>query len=380
MPAPVSPVGPVAHSRLTVDLAAVAENYRRVKAAAGGAEVAAVLKGDAYGLGMAQLAAVLAAEGTATFCVAFCDEAAALRAVLRDLGADGRIYVLTGLHDAFWDRYLADDLIPVLNSPDHVAGWARAGRDHGVRPPAAIQVDLGLHRLGLSPDELTALAARPEALSGLTPDLLIGHLPFGNDHGDPRNGEHLALFRKLCAGLPGWRRSIANSAAVFLAPDYHLDLVRTGSALCGVNPRRGAANPMRPVVTLESRVIQVRDLPAGRTIGYRGTFRAARDTRLGIVAIGSSDGFGRQFTGDGQGIAWIAGHEVAIIGAGGSDMIFVDLTDLPAEAAAVGQPVELLGPHIDLEAAARRAGTTEYDLLTGLGRRPERVYLSPSGA
>ena len=365
----------MSHSRLTVNLANVAENYRRIKSTVNGVNVAAVLKGDAYNLGMAAVAGTLAEEGARCFFVAYCEEALELRRILNDLNVAAKIYVLAGLHRQFFGPYLEHDLIPVLNSLDHIKGWAQESQRKGIRLPGVIQVDIGLNRLGLTLDELTTLVTQTDLLDHLTPELIIGHLPFGNDHKNPANRDHLALFQEFRSKLPAWRGSIANSAAVFLGTDYHQDIVRTGSALLGVNPKRGQPNPMLPVLSLESRIIHIRDLEAGQTVGYGGTFRADRKTALGIVSIGASDGLDRQVSLSGHGTAYIDGHRAAIIGSGGSDMIFVDLTEIPGHSAVVGQTVEFLGPNIDLEAMAKQAGATEYDILTGFGQRPGRIYL-----
>ena len=364
-----------AHSRLTIDLSAVAENYRRMVAAADGVAVGVVLKGDAYGLGLTRVAQVLAREGAACFFVAYAVEGLELRRCLAALGVSAKIYVLAGLHDRLFESYVENDLIPVLNSPGHVAGWAREGGRRGVKLPGAVQVDLGLNRLGLTCDELEALAAGSGLLAQLTPDLLIGHLPFANDGDSPANPSHLARFREVRKRLPAWRGSLASSAAVFLGPDYRQDLVRAGSALFGVNPTRGRPNPMLPVVSLESRIIQVRDLGIGQTIGYDGSFRARRRTVLGIVSVGASDGIDRKISLGGRATVLIAGHSAEIIGAGGTDMLFVDLTGIPRALCVAGQAVELLGRSLDLETMARQSGITEYEILAGLGRRPERSYL-----
>ncbi len=285
--------------------------------------------------------------------------------------------MLAGLHSKYFDLYLEKDLIPVLNSFEQIKGWAHKSQKRAQKLQAVFQVDLGLNRLGISFAEFTTLIDNTDYLENLSPGLIIGHLPFGNDHSNPQNPEHLQMFQRFREKLPGWRGSIAASSTLFLGPEYHQDMVRIGSALFGVNPKRGQTNPMLPVVALESRIIQVRELEAGQTVGYGGMFRAARKSLIGIVSIGTSDGLHRQVSLNGSGSAYIAGHRTPVIGSGGSDMIFVDLSEVPAPLAVVGQPVELLGKNIDVEMMAKQGGFTEYDILVGFNHRMARTYLRP---
>lgn len=366
---------PFMNSKLTIDLAAVAENYRRVTLVANGVEVAAVLKGNAYNLGITEIATTLVEEDARCFFVAYPEEALELRRILNDLDVVATIYVLAGLHSQCFDIYLENDLIPVLNSLEHIKGWAHKSKNSKKKLPGVIQVDIGLKRLGLSFEEFNTLVNNTDFLNYLTPVLIIGHLPFGNDHSNPQNQVHFELFQEFRNKLQSWHGSIGASSALFLGPDYHQDLVRIGSALFGVNPTRGQLNPMLPVVTLESRIIQIRDLEAGQTVGYGGMFRSTQKSLIGVVSIGTSDGLHRQISLSGKGTAFIDGYKVSIIGSGGSDMIFVDLSDIPSPFAVVGQTVELLGKNIDLETMAVQGGLTEYDILTGFNQRLGRAYI-----
>ncbi len=366
---------PLMTSRLTIDLAAVAENYRRVNVVANGVGVAAVLKGNAYNLGISEIASTLVEEGARCFFVAYPEEALELRRILNELDVVAKIYVIAGLHNQCFDIYLENDLIPVLNSLEHIKGWAHKSQNSKKKLPGVIQVDIGLNRLGLSFDEFTTLVNHTDFLSYLTPELLMAHLPFGNDHSNPKNQTHLELFQEYRKQLLGWQGSIAASSTLFLGPHYHQDLVRIGCALLGVNPTRGQTNSMLPVVTLESRIIQIRELEVGQTVGYGGMFQATQKSLIGVVSIGTSDGLNRQISLSGKGTAYIDGHRVSIIGSGGSDMIFVNLTEIPVSLAVVGQTVELLGKNIDLETMAQQGGITEYDILTGFNQRLGRSYI-----
>lgn len=362
------------HSALFVDLGAIAENYRRLCQAARGAEVAPVLKGDACNLGAAVVAPVLAELGARRFFVAYLNEALALRASLAAREAPATIYVLSGLHQELLDRYRAHDLTPVLNSPSQVAAWNALARRTGESLPAALQLDIGLNRLGLDAAALDRLLAMPQAMDRLSPDLVIAQMPAANERDATTSLAHLDRFERLRARLPGFRASLANSAGVFLGRAFHLDLVRSGSALFGVNPIRGAGNPMAPAVALKSRILEVRDLGAGERFGYGGCFAAEREMRIGVLSIGATDGFslGRGATPSRASLA--NGQRARVIGSGGSDTTFVDLTGLSEDGASVGQVVTLLGDGNDIERCAADAGLSEYELMARFGARVPRIY------
>lgn len=360
---------------LTIDLGAVRANYRTLRDRAQNAEVAAVVKADAYGLGAAHCAMALLDEGCRTFFVAQLAEAHELR---RLLPADTAVYVLNGLRPGTEAVAAACGIRPVLNSLEQITAWALISTARNERLPAAIQIDTGMSRLGLSPREVDHLIAERELLDWIEPVLLISHLACADEADHPANAEQLARFDRLAAFLPGERRSIANSGGVFLSPAFHNNVVRAGIALYGANPCPGAPNPMQSVVRLDARVIQIRDIPAGTGIGYGLTYTATSDMRLATLGIGYADGWPRSLSGRGH--AYVNGTRVPFVGRVSMDSIVIDISAIGDGVLRCGDFVELLGPNQTLDDVARDAGTIPYEILTSMGRRFHRDYLDiPAG-
>ncbi len=358
-----------AAGRLTVDLAALADNWRAMAMRAGTA-TAAVVKGDAYGLGIAEAVPALATAGCDTFFVALPEEGRRVRAA----APDATIYVLGGLIGGP-DAYVAAGLRPVLNSGAEVAEW-RAARTGGALPGAALHVDTGMNRLGLRPDEFGALAGDRNAVDALGLTLVMSHLACADSPAHPLNAAQLAAFREVRALLPGVPASLANSAGIFLGPDYAFDLVRPGVALYGGSAVNGPPNPMRPVVTLEARILQIRDVPAGETVGYGAAEAVSRPSRIAVVGVGYADGYLRRAgaTDARRGASGsLRGRTVPLVGRVSMDLMAFDVTEVPG--AARGDWIELLGPHIAIDDVAVAAETIGYELLTGLGRRYARTYV-----
>lgn len=369
----------LAGALLTVDLAALQANYRRLVAEGAGTPVAAVVKADAYGLGAERAAPALWQAGARIFFVALPDEALVLRRVLPP---EAEVYVLGGLFGAGAERdYRAAGIRPVLNSLEEIARWQRIAEAEGRPLAACLHVDTGMSRLGLPPEELAVLAAEPDRLAGIELAYVISHLACGDWGGDPMNGEQLAAFRAARERLPAAPASLANSPGSFLGPDFRFDLLRPGAALYGVNPTPGGANPMAQVVRLQGRILQVRVVDPPRSVGYGAAFRAARRTVVATVGLGYADGFLRSLSGRPK--AWVttrtaggkegAAVAVPLVGRVSMDLITLDVTDL-VEAPPVGSFVDLLGPGQDVDALAEAAGTIGYEILTALGGRYRRIY------
>jgi alanine racemase len=363
-----------AQALLTVDLDALTANWRALAARAQGAECAAVVKADAYGVGLEPAARALAKAGCRTFFVAQASEAARLRLALADVaGAQGaRIYCLNGLlcEDAVVAALLAADALPVLGSPREFAFWTRQ-----TDKPAAIHIDTGMNRLGMSLEEARALAADPQA--GRI-ELAMSHFASSEAPQEPSNAAQIAAFAQARALFPAARASLANSSGVFLpsAPQY--DMVRPGYALYGGNPTPEAPNPMLPVVRLQARVIQTRAVEAGAPVGYNSTWTAPGPRRLATIGLGYADGFLRAGSGPAgrQGALAMAGDVACpVVGRISMDLTVIDVTDAPAESVAPGSLVEILGRRIGIDDLAARAGTIGYEILTSLGRRYARAYL-----
>ena len=357
---------------LEIDLAAIVENWRRLAARlAPGIGCAAVVKADAYGLGLARVAPALAAAGCRLFFVATIDEGIALRRVLPGV----EIAVLGGLLPGTGGEFTRARLIPVLNALDEIARWRGNARTRAL--PAMIHVDTGMARLGLARGDLAELALKPALLQGVELRAILSHLACADEPGHPRNREQLALFRAALARLPRAPASIAAGAGIFLGADFHFDFVRPGAALYGVNPLPAAPNPMLQVVRLKGRILQVRDVDTGGSVGYGAAHRMERPGRIATVAVGYADGWLR--SGSHRGTAGIAGHRVPLVGRISMDLLTLDVTGIDPGVARAGAFVDLLDDSYGVDAAAAAAGTIGYEVLTALGRRHHRVYRGGAG-
>ena len=281
----------LAGGRLTVDLDAIAANWRILSEhLRDSAECAATVKANAYGTGLAETAERLHQEGCRTFFVALPQEALHLR----DSLADATIYVLDGLFPGTAETYAAANLRPVLNSVPEIEEWSAYCRATNTKLPAAIHIDTGMNRLGLSPDMFTQVMADDYLTGPFTPCLLVSHLACGSTPDHPLNRIQLETFRSATARFPAIPKSLANSAGVFLGPEYHFDIARPGISLYGGKALDPGANPMSPVVCVEARILMVREVAESETIGYGGMETATRTMRLAIVAAGYADGFMRR--------------------------------------------------------------------------------------
>ncbi|MBI4183262.1 MAG: alanine racemase [Proteobacteria bacterium] len=355
---------------LTVDLGAVAANYRLLRARAAPAASAGVVKADAYGLGVGRVAPALFAEGCRFFFVAHPEEGIGLRAILP---AEAEIAVLNGPPPGTEAEFPAHRLIPVLNSLAQVEAYAGLARRRGEALPACLHVDTGMSRLGLDHAELKALVAEPSRLSGLALRYLMTHYACADEPGHPLNATQLAEFRAARARLGDSPTCLANSAGIFLGADYRGDMVRPGIALYGGAPTMGQANPMAAVVRLEGRIIQLRTIDAPRSVGYGATHKVTGRTRIATVAVGYADGYLRQLSNRATG--YVGDVPVPLVGRVSMDLTTFDVSALDPDRVRPGAAIELIGPHNPVDAVAAAAGTISYEILTSLGRRYFRDYV-----
>ncbi|MBI2241495.1 MAG: alanine racemase [Magnetospirillum gryphiswaldense] len=355
---------------LSVDLDAIAANWRLLAARAPAAEAAAVVKADAYGLGAAPVARTLRTAGCKTFFVATIDEGIALRPHV----GNARIFILGGPLPGTASDFVEHGLIPVLNSPDQVGLWSGFARAQGIPLPAALHLDTGMSRLGLDAPAVALLAADKRHLDGVGTVLVISHMACADEPGHTKNAGQLAAFKDLSGQLAlDAPRSLAASSTIFLGSDYHFDLIRPGAALYGLNPVPGQPNPLRPVVRLSGRILQVRDVDTPQTVGYGATHRFASKGRVATVACGYADGLFRSLGNRGFGV--IGGIKVPVVGRISMDLTTFDVSAVPADAAHPGAMIELIGPDHDADQLAEEAGTIGYEVLTSLGRRYLRDYV-----
>jgi alanine racemase len=372
LPHQPEPANVEASGILTIDLDAVVANWRELKERAAPAQCAAVVKADGYGCGLEPVTAALAGAGCETFFVAQLAEGRRVRAA----APRATIYVLNGILPGTASAYVGHNLHPVIGSLAELAEWnafVAATRWHG---GAALHVDTGMNRLGLSFEEAMWLSQQPQAERGEAV-LLMSHLACADIPDHPLNAKQIAAFRELRTMFPGVPGSLANSPGIFLGPDAHHDIVRPGVALYGANPTPLHLNPMRPVVELLGRIVQVRNVTQGETVGYCATWTARRDARLAIVAIGYGDGFMRAASArdDRPGAeALVAGRRCPLAGMISMDLLAIDVTDVPGDRPHRGEFATLIGPDISVDDLASHAGTIAYEILTSLGHRYARVY------
>jgi alanine racemase len=362
--------------RVTIDLNALADNWRALAGLAAPGRCGAVVKADAYGIGLDKAGPALWSAGARVFFVAQFGEGLVARRILPE---EAVIYVLNGLEkDANPADYVEHGLRPAIGGEDELRRWSGDAARRGQAPPFALHLDTGMSRLGF--ESLAALKGAMErhgAVSGA--DLLMSHFVSSEIAGDPINAAQIALFEAARAAFPNLPASLANSSGMFLEARPIYDLARPGYALYGGNATPGAPNPMRPVVTLTVAIQQTRWIKAGATCGYNAQWTAKRRTRLATLLAGYADGLprgaGATDVRPGAEVA-IAGRRCPLVGRVSMDLCVADVTDLSEEAVEPGVRAEFFGASADLDDFATRSGTIGYQVLTGLGRRYRRDYLS----
>jgi alanine racemase len=357
---------------LTIDLAAIEANWKTLASMTVPVECAAVVKANGYGCGLEPVTRTLFRAGCRTFFVADIAEARRVRALARD----AVIYVLNGLMPGLAPAFAADYLRPVINSTTELAEWDAFVAINNWRGGAALHVDTGMNRLGLTVEEAVAVAPRLQSENhGFT--LLMSHLACAEIPDHPMNDRQIRLFREIRLLYRGVSSSLANSSGIFLGGAAYCDLVRPGVAIYGVNPTPGKKNPMRPVVDLKGRIIQVRPVNKGETVGYGAAFTAARPSRVAVVAVGYADGFLRSASaarGKPAAEVIIAGKRCPLAGRVSMDLLAVDVSDLAEGAVRRGDLATLIGDGVSVDDLAAGMGTIGYEVLTNLGRRYHRVY------
>ncbi|GAO78600.1 MULTISPECIES: alanine racemase [unclassified Sphingopyxis] len=339
--------------RLRLDSDALVANWRWLAAQSGSAACGAAIKADGYSLGAREVMRHLVAAGCRDFFVATWREAAALMPLPE--GVSLSVLHGVGVSDMIAARTLPAR--PVLNSVEQVQRWRAAGEGR----PCDVMVDTGMNRLGLRVDE-----AMGGALDGLSIETLLSHLASADEDSE-QNANQLTAFRTIRQSIPARRYSLANSAGICLGTNYAFDLTRPGIALYGGTPRGEARGYIRQVVYPETRVLQVRNLHQGETVGYNATWTAKRESRIAVANMGYADGYLRCHAGAGHAM-WQA-HDLPLIGRVSMDLIAFDASD--AEPVAEG---DWLALEYDLPEVSVASGLSQYELLTGLGARFERRW------
>jgi alanine racemase len=371
-PAESDPTAAETGGTLTIDLAAIVANWQALTRQLLTVECAAVVKANAYGLGLKPVVAAMADAGCKTFFVADIAEARIVRARAKD----ATIYVLHGFTLQCAEAFIELAARPVINSMTELAEWDTFVADRAWQGGAALHVDTGMNRLGVSPEEAAALAPRVQTQNhGIA--LLLSHLACADIPDHPLNARQLRLFRELRALYSGIPASLANSSGIFLGDATYFDLARPGAALYGINPTPGRPNPMTSVVELSGRVVQLRAVARDQTIGYGATWTARRNSRIAVVALGYANGLLRAGSASDQhpgGAAIVAGKRCPIVGRISMDLLMLDITDLPDGAVRRGDFASLIGGELGIDEVAASAGTIGYEILTRLGMRCHLDY------
>ena len=369
----------LAGGRLTIDLDALVSNWKQLGKNAPNAECAAVVKANAYGCGIQPVVEALEKAGCKTFFVALPEEGIRVKTVT----STARCFVLNGLFPDAAPYLIEAGLMPVLGSWPEIETWAAAAKKAEKSLACAIQLDSGMGRFGLSAKELERLIATDHLMNGLEPHLFMTHYACADDVGHPKTNMQRETFVQASYLLPGTVRSAANSAAILQTDGHEFDLVRPGIAMYGGEALNHVPNPMKPVVTLEGRILSIRDVKAGDTVGYGGAEIMIRDSRVAHLSLGYADGYHRASSNMGVEMRVVAGAARAAykgtivkgVGRVSMDLCAFDVTDIPEDEIKAGDWLELFGKTIPVDDVARAAGTIGYELLTGLGNRYSRKYV-----
>ncbi len=352
---------------LTIDLVKLTANWQQLKSRLNGADCAAVIKAEAYGLGAARAAIQLCKAGCKEFFVAIIDEGIYLRKALSDSCVDAKIHILGG-HMLTGQVLVEHNLIPLLNSLEDIKYWL----EKYPQAPADIHIDTGMTRLGLSPKELKTLKKEPGRTIGLNISHIISHLACSEDTKTGMNLDQLEKFKKALTLFPGCKTSLANSSGIFLGEEYHFNLARPGGALYGINPTPGKPNPMHQVIKLQGKILQVREVNAPQCVGYGATYKIKKKGRIATVGVGYADGYHRSLSNNGFG--FLGNICVPLVGRVSMDLTTFDVSNVPRHLVYPGALIDLIGPMNPVDDIAKAACTSAYELLTSLGPRFQRVF------
>jgi alanine racemase len=364
----------------TVNLAALAHNLSCIKRyLSPGCDVLAIVKANAYGHGAEETARALARQGIGRFAVASLDEGIALR----QAGISASIVVLGALFEEQVSDLVAHKLTPVVSDGQILPALAKAARSHTAPYPIHLKVETGMGRLGFSSEELLSLLDNPLLQNPLQVEGMMTHLADADGKDGTFTERQLGAFRTVVDQIRQRGISLplvhaANSAAIVRFPDAHFSLVRPGIMLYGYHtlPATVPAPRLRPVLSLHTKIVQLRTIPRGGTVSYNGTFVATRPTRIAVLPIGYADGYSRQLSH--RGSVLIRGRRASIVGLVCMDMIMVDVTDMAQ--LQVGETVTLIGQQggesIWADEVAGWTDTIPYEVLCGIGSRVPRLYES----
>lgn len=360
-------------SELTIDLKALKANYTLIKKrVSGSCDVAGVVKANAYGCGVSAVAQALKDAGCKTFFVATLPEALELRLCIGD---EPRIMMLNGFDEQDAKLYQESRIIPVLNHESELKLYADFARKAAQTLPAMLHIDTGMNRLGFDATKIHTKGHNKETFAGIDLQGVMTHFTSAEDIASPKSAAQADSFTALCdEHFPNVPQSLCNSSGIFRESSWHRDLVRPGMALYGLNPTPQETNPMRPVVSLNAKILQIREAKKGEKAGYNETYRFDKNEALAVVSMGYADGFLRELSNKAalywQGIACPVRGRVSM------DSTIVDISAVPEGQRPVpGDSLEVIGPGQSADDLAHAAGTIGYEILTSLGSRYKRTYI-----
>jgi alanine racemase len=360
---------PQASTCLEIDLNVIQENYQTLKTLSK-KDCGAVIKADGYGLGAGPIAKALFEKGCHHFFVATVNEGIILRKTY-DIPKEAHIYIFNGVLEKTEELFFHHHLTPTLLSLEQIERWTCAAKKQGKKLPAVVHIDTGMSRTGLDNKEQEKLQASPDLLNSFDVHYLMTHLACASTPDHPQNAQQLKKFSRFIQHFPGYQYSLAASGGIALGPEYHFDLTRPGLGLYGAKKTLLDCNlPIR----LWARIIQIRHVTKGTSVGYESSYQCDTDQRLATLSIGYADGWGRPT--DTQIGLSLKGQKIPLRGRSSMDLLIADITDFPEGAARVGDWVQLLGPDMSIHQSAEISNTTPYQILTSLGQgRHHRVYL-----
>ena len=354
---------------LTIDLKALAKNYRLFNSL-GPAEVAGIVKANAYGIGLKPVTEILLAEGCRTFFTATFDEAL----TVRSLAPGVTIALLSGVLPGEEAELVRHDITPVLNSREMLDRWINTARSENKKLSAILHVDTGINRLGLGPDETSGLLKDTSCLENLNVICVMSHFACADEKDHPLNEAQAKRFAEIARHFPDVPKSLANSSGIFRNPDWHYNMIRPGYALYGGNPLPETNNPVRPVIALKTPIVQIRNVRKGESIGYGSAYTFEQDATTATLPVGYADGFFRS-AGNKAKVFW-NGQPCPVRGRVSMDLVTIEIGHLTGKPPEPGDFVEILGPHQTIDDLAADAGTIGYEILTSLSHRYRREYLA----
>jgi|TARA_Y100000814_G_scaffold233099_1_gene176911 alanine racemase len=368
------------NANLLIDLKSIEANWSILKELNAPSSTAAVVKSDAYGLGVNKIIPTLISAGCKTFFVATIEEAI----VVRRLIAENKILVLFGIN-TFEEAStcIEYNLTPVLNHLGQLEIWKKivSKDDKGIGRPtpkeAWLHLDTGMTRLGFPNEELEAIKTNPELINNLNIGGVMSHLVCSENVNNPINAAQLSRFTKIKLWLESYIKfnamwSLANSSGVFLGPAYHFDITRPGAALYGINPQPEKKSIMNEVVRLQAKILQVQRVDTNQTVGYGATYKVKKPGRIATIGVGYADGYMRAGSGFAQ--AYIGDFRIPVVGRISMDLITLDISAVPERYSHVGSIVDLIGPNYSVDSLAKDSGTIGYEILTSLGKRYNRTW------